>query len=129
MSYEDDGTLFLLLKIQEPQLKAFSCAGIQCAKGLVHQDDLGVGDQRLGNCYLLLLSAAELIRILMSVLGQTNPLEIIGGLLPEGFVFLSVPVKIERVQLVQFQAKSDIVQDREVRKQSILLVDNSTVTV
>ena len=57
-------------------------AGVQCGSGLVAQQNLGIGCQRTGNGNSLLLTAGQLRRIVLGLIGQSNQLQQLHSLLP-----------------------------------------------
>ena len=72
MRDEHDGLVQLGLQLQQLVLHLAADQRIQRGKGLVHQQDLGVGGQRARQAHALLHAAGQLVRILLFETRQAN---------------------------------------------------------
>ena len=75
MGDEKNGDIEVLPDIQQMVLHAGTGLRIECAEGLIHEQDARLVDQRTGNCHALAHTARKFVRTLVVSVRQVNQLE------------------------------------------------------
>ncbi len=122
VSYEEHGHFVLFPQLKQEDLDAFARGRVESPERLIHEDDAGTRDERLCDRNALLLSARELIRILVRVLGELNGVQILHRLRAELFlVHHSIPNRI-----LEFKSDQDVFENGKMRIHAVFLRNEAT---
>ena len=75
MSDHDDGDAELTVDLAEELQHVARGGGVQCTGGFIGQQQTGVGGQRAGDADALLLTAGELLRVGLALIGKADELQ------------------------------------------------------
>ncbi|KKR54247.1 MAG: hypothetical protein UT91_C0019G0033 [Parcubacteria group bacterium GW2011_GWA2_40_23] len=122
---EDDRDPVLLAQVLDHLLQGRTSEVVEPRVRLIHKDYFRAHDQRCGNGHPLTLTARELARVLVQVIGHEHIGEHFFRLLAN-FGSIHEPFKETCFEL---QAQHDVFDDRQMREGPELLVNDTTSTV
>ena len=117
MGDEEAGLLFLLPGLQQLLLELGTGLCVQGAKGLIHQQHLGVYGVGPGDGHPLLHAAGKLLGVAFGELLQLHHLEVLAGDL----------VTLRLALALELEAKLDVLFHREPGEKGVLLEDDAPV--
>ncbi len=131
VGHHQDG--HLAVEVQQQAARVIARFLVERSEGLVEQQDLGIHDQGSGNGHALALPTRELVRVLVSVLTQTELGEELHGLALMLASQLAPRTRdpaqpaARNGRLVQHGPERHVPQRGQVRVQAVVLVDHTAV--
>lgn len=116
---KDDGHAEILVDMLDLQLHMLAQLLVERPQRFVHQHQFGVKDQRAGQSDALLLTARKLLRVAAGELPQTHHVQHL----------LHLGVDFRSRKLAHRQWKAQVLGDRHVWKQRVILKDHADVAL
>ncbi|MNM42719.1 hypothetical protein D3C81_535640 [compost metagenome] len=119
VGHVDHGHAQALVQVFDFHLHVFTQLFVECAERFVHQHQLRLEHQRAGQCHTLLLTAGQLRRV---TLGE-------GVELDHAQDFFDPVADVAFVQTAHGQRERQVLGDRHVREQRVILEHHADVTL